>query len=46
MFPFRFLWKYPYATVISLPYFFSDIWEAFVHLSNNVDVVLARLCDE
>lgn len=37
---------YPYATAISMPYFFKDVWEALVHLSNNVDLTIGRLCDE
>ena len=44
---FRYLWAFPYAVIVSLPYFANDLWAALEHLYNNVSVELVCLtCDE
>lgn len=45
-FKFRYLWIFPYAVLTSLPYFLSDVWYAFRHLYNNVEMETTFLCEE
>jgi len=43
----KYFWAVPYSIVVSLPFFVEDIFNAVVHLYNNVDVQMAfLLCDE
>ena len=44
---FRYLWAFPYAVIVSLPYFVNDLYAALEHLYNNVSVELVCLtCEE
>lgn len=45
-FKFRYLWIFPYAVLTSLPYFLGDVWYAFRHLYNNVELETTFLCEE
>ena len=45
-FKFRYLWIFPYAVLTSLPYFLGDVWYAFRHLYNNVDLETSFLCEK
>lgn len=45
-FKFRYLWIFPCAVLTSLPYFLGDVWYAFRHLYNNVELETIFLCEE
>ena len=45
-FKFRYLWIFPYAVLVSMPYFIEDIWDAFSCLYNNVSFETMFLCGE
>ena len=45
-FKFRYLWIFPYAVLVSMPYFIEDIWDAFSCLYNNVSFETMFLCAE
>ena len=45
-FKFRYMWIFPYAVLTSLPYFLGDVWYAFRHLYNNVELETTFLCEE
>jgi hypothetical protein len=35
-FKFRYVWIFPYAVLVSMPYFIEDIWDTLCNLYNNV----------
>ena len=43
---FRYLWAFPYADIVSLPYFVNDLWAALEHLYNNVSFETMFLVNE
>ena len=43
---FRYLWAFPYAVIVSLPYFVNDLWAALEHLYNNVSFETMFLVNE
>ena len=43
---FRYLWAFPYAVIVSLPYFANDLWAALEHLYNNVSFETMFLVNE
>jgi hypothetical protein len=45
-FKFRYLWIFPYAVLVSMPYFIEDIWDAFSCLYNDVSLETMFLCAE
>ena len=45
-FKFRYLWIFPYAVLVSMPYFIEDIWDAFSCLYNDVSLDTMFLCKE
>jgi len=45
-FKFRYLWIFPYAVLVSMPYFIEDIWDALCCLYNDVSSETMLLCSE
>ena len=45
-FKFRYLWIFPYAVLVSMPYFIEDIWDALSCLYNDVSFETMFLCSE
>jgi len=45
-FKFRYLWIFPYAVLVSMPYFIEDIWDTLCNLYNNVSFETMLLCKE
>lgn len=43
---FRYLWAFPYAVIVSLPYFVNDLYAALEHLYNNVGFETMFLVNE
>ena len=43
---FRYLWAFPYAVIVSLPYFVNDLWAALEHLYTNVSFETMFLVNE
>jgi hypothetical protein len=45
-FKFRYVWIFPYAVLVSMPYFIEDIWDTLCNLYNNVSFETMLLCKE
>lgn len=42
-FKFRYVWIFPYAVLVSIPYFIEDIWDTLSNLYNNVSFEIGFL---